>query len=97
MADPDFLANPIAVPISENLDLHTFAPRDLGGLIPEYLRCCREAGILRVRLVHGKGTGTLRTTVHALLARLPEVVSFSLASAAEGGWGATWVTLRSVA
>lgn len=86
---PEFADVPVPLPITGDLDLHTFQPRDLGELIPAWLCACRERGILRVRIVHGKGTGTLRTTVHALLKRSPHVLSFQLADQAEGAWGAT--------
>lgn len=85
---------PVALPIDGTLDLHAFQPREVKTLVPDYLAACRERGILQVRIVHGKGTGTLRQTVHALLARLPEVVSFRTASEDGGGWGATLVELR---
>jgi len=86
--------DPVRLPIDGTLDLHTFHPRDVKGLLPDYLRECREQGILDVRIVHGKGTGALRETVHALLARLPEVESFRLAGEDAGSWGATLVRLR---
>ncbi len=86
--------NPIELPIDGTLDLHTFHPRDVKDLVPEYLHACREKGILQVRIVHGKGTGSLRRTVHAVLDRLPEVVSYELGGDAGGGWGATIVVLR---
>jgi DNA-nicking Smr family endonuclease len=85
---------PIALPIDGTLDLHTFQPRDVKELVPDYLAECRERGILEVRIIHGKGTGALRRTVHAILSRLPEVASFGLALEDAGGWGATLVTLR---
>jgi dsDNA-specific endonuclease/ATPase MutS2 len=44
--------------------------------------------------VHGKGTGTLRTTVHRLLQRSPLVASFRLGDETSGSWGATIVFLR---
>jgi len=88
------LNEPVELPIDGVLDLHTFRPKDLQDLVPEYLAVCQERGIREVRLIHGKGIGNLRRTVHALLARHPEVVSFTLDHPEYGGWGATLVTLR---
>ncbi len=47
-----------------------------------------------MRIVHGKGIGNLRRTVHAILARSPEVASFALATEHFGSWGATIVHLH---
>ena len=85
---------PIRIPITGELDLHTFRPGDLGELIPAYLAECAVQGLREVRIVHGKGTGTLRTTVHALLQRSPLVQSFRLGDEHTGSWGATLVRLR---
>lgn len=85
---------PVTLPITGELDLHTFRPQDLGELIPAYLDACAERGIREVRIVHGKGTGTLRTTVQALLRRSPRVASFRSGDETSGSWGATLVTLR---
>lgn len=103
MFDPSQLEDPeedepelpevVELPIDGTLDLHTFHPRDVKELVPDYLVECRERGILEVRIIHGKGTGTLRRTVHAILERLPEVVSYELAGPRLGGWGATTLTL----
>jgi DNA-nicking Smr family endonuclease len=80
-------------PIDGVLDLHEFRPEDTGSLVPEYLRACRAEGILRVRIVHGKGSGALRQSVHAILERRPEVTRFHLASG-KSGWGATIAHLQ---
>jgi DNA-nicking Smr family endonuclease len=85
---------PIQLPIDGVLDLHTFQPREVKDLVLEYLTACRARGILRVRIIHGKGIGQLRQTVHAMLEKHPEVVSFNLASEHFGGWGATIVHLK---
>ena len=87
-------AAPVPLPITGELDLHTFRPDDLGELIPAYLAECAARDCRKVRIVHGKGTGTLRTTVHALLRRSPLVQSFRLGDEHTGSWGATVVTLR---
>jgi dsDNA-specific endonuclease/ATPase MutS2 len=79
--------------VDGDLDLHIFNPRDIKYLVPDYLEECRDKGILTVRIVHGKGTGTLRRTVHSILSKLACVASFKLASGQEGSWGATIVTL----
>ena len=86
--------DPIDIPINGVLDLHTFQPRDLKELIPDYLAACRERGIVQVRIIHGKGTGALRRSVHAILSRHPDVVSYTLDHAEYGGWGATLVKLK---
>lgn len=85
---------PVELPINGELDLHLFHPREVKELVGEYLRACQEKGILEVRLVHGKGTGALRRTVHTLLGRLPEVVDWRTPDESQGGWGATLVRLR---
>ena len=88
-------AEPIELPIDGVLDLHTFRPSEINELIPEYLAACRAKGIVRIRIIHGKGIGNLRRTVHSILGKLPDVSSFSLASGSFGGWGATIVHLHS--
>jgi dsDNA-specific endonuclease/ATPase MutS2 len=84
----------VPLPVDGMLDLHTFRPKDVTDVVTEYLAACRVRGILRVRLVHGKGIGNLRRTVHAVLASHPAVVEYHLAGGQSGGWGATIVHLR---
>ena len=93
MAEPFDAEEPIEYPLDGVLDLHTFHPRDVKDLVPEYLRACREEGLLRVRIIHGKGTGTLRQIVHSVLDRLPEVEHYHLAGEDASSWGATIVFL----
>lgn len=68
--EPD---EPVAIPITGELDLHTFRPGEISSLLDDYLAECRRRRIHRVRVVHGKGTGALRATVHAHLRRSPLV------------------------
>jgi DNA-nicking Smr family endonuclease len=84
----------VELPIDGVLDLHAFRPNEVKHLIPDYLAECRKRGILDVRIIHGKGTGVLQRSVHAILGRLPEVAAFRLAGEEAGGWGATLVRLR---
>lgn len=85
---------PVQMPIDGVLDLHTFKPNELGDLVPDYLAACQQAGILEVRIIHGKGIGNLQRSVHAILSRHPAVVRFATASASYGGTGATIVMLK---
>lgn len=90
---PDDL-EPVELPINGELDLHAFRPKEIKDLVPTYLEECRKRGIFHVRIVHGKGIGNLRRTVHSILSKLPEVDSYALAGEQFGGWGATMVTLH---
>jgi len=85
---------PVEQPIDGVLDLHTFSPADVKDLVPEYLMACHERGIRQVRIIHGKGVGTIRSIVQSVLEKLPYVESFGTAEEEAGGWGATIVILR---
>ena len=86
--------DPVKIPIDGVLDLHAFSPKDVKDLVPEYLRECRSQGIYHVRIIHGKGTGTLRKIVHSILEKHPHVIRFKTAHYGGGSWGATEVELR---
>jgi DNA-nicking Smr family endonuclease len=88
---------PVDLPIDGVLDLHTFHPRDVKELLPDYLAACRDKGIYEIRIIHGKGKGFLRETVHAQLKKLSSVESYRLAGGDAGGWGATLVKLKRAA
>lgn len=89
--EPD---EPVAIPITGELDLHTFRPAEVTHLLEDYFAACRQRGIRRVRVIHGKGIGALRATVHAHLRRSPAVAAFAQGDESSGGWGATIVTLK---
>lgn len=84
---------PIEIPINGILDLHLFNPKDLGSLIPEYIEACLEKKITSIRIIHGKGKGVLRRTVHSILEKHHKVKSYRLANDSSS-WGATLVELE---
>jgi dsDNA-specific endonuclease/ATPase MutS2 len=85
---------PLALPIEDSLDLHTFRPRDVASVVEEYLTEAAARGFREVRLIHGRGIGVQREIVRGVLSRNPLVEAFSDAPAERGGWGATVVRLR---
>lgn len=88
------MSEPIPIPIDGVLDLHPFRPEDVKEVVNAYLEACLERQIFEIRIIHGKGIGQVRQTVHSILGKHPSVVRFSLAGAAYGGTGATFVWLR---
>jgi DNA-nicking Smr family endonuclease len=95
MSDEDVNgAEPVIMQIDGVLDLHAFSPKDLKTLIPDYLEECFRKGIVEVRIIHGKGKGNLRRSVHSLLDRNQLVLHYRLAELHSGSWGATEVWLK---
>ena len=80
----------IHVPIDCVLDLHTFDPKEVASLVNEYLNACLEEKIYEIRIIHGKGKGVLRRTVHAVLEKHPAVIDFKL-DTGPSSWGVTIV------
>jgi DNA mismatch repair protein MutS2 len=75
------------------LDLRGARAEEALAVLDRYLNDAAVAGVARLRIVHGKGTGALRTAIRAALAGHPLVRSHEPAGQAEGGEGATIVTL----
>ena len=91
---PDNPQEPIRIPVTDVIDLHTVAPRDIEAVVEEYLEEARRLGFHALRIIHGRGIGVQRETVRRVLARTAFVESFADAPPEAGGWGATVVTLR---
>jgi len=85
---------PVVLPITDVLDLHSFLPSEVADVVREYLDAAYAKGLRSLRIIHGRGTGTQRRTVRVLLERDGRVTAYGDAPAAAGGWGATWVQLR---
>jgi len=86
----------VEIPIGEELDLHSFRPRDIPDVVASYLDACREQGLRSVRLVHGRGKGVQRAVVQRVLSSRADVADFRDAAPEDGGWGATRVWLRPI-
>ena len=84
---------PVEIPITDVLDLHMFAPRDVKNAVEAYLEEAQRLGLTALRIVHGRGIGVQRQTVRKILDRTPGVVEYRDAPAEAGGWGATLVSL----
>ena len=91
--DDDGDIDPETPQLTEELDLHTFQPRDCADLVAEYLTAAHAAGFTTVRIIHGKGKGTLRRIVHGVCEKHPAVRGFRLGDQRSGSWGATLVDL----
>ncbi len=87
---------PVRIPITDVIDLHTIQPRETKLLVEEYLSEAQRAGFRSVRIIHGKGRGVQRQMVRSILARTPFILDWSDAPPEAGGLGATIVRLTTV-
>ncbi|MBW2659147.1 MAG: Smr/MutS family protein [Deltaproteobacteria bacterium] len=94
MNDEYIPIEPVPLEINGILDLHPFSPKDLKHLIPDYLEECQDRKIYHVKIIHGKGKGNIRRSVHALLDRNSLVAGYRPAELFNGSWGATIVELK---
>jgi dsDNA-specific endonuclease/ATPase MutS2 len=96
MDDENFenIEEPVELVIDGVLDLHPFSPKDLKDLIPDYIDECLKLGILDLKIIHGKGIGNIRRSVHSLLDRNPNVLHYKLGNENSGSWGATIIQLK---
>jgi DNA mismatch repair protein MutS2 len=88
---PSVSGSAASVPLQ--LDLRGARAEEALAVLDRYLNDAAVAGIDRLRIVHGKGTGALRTAVREMLSTHPLVREVATAGQSEGGDGATIVTL----
>jgi len=88
---PSVVGSAPSVPLQ--LDLRGARAEEALAVLDRYLNDAAVAGIDRLRVIHGKGTGALRTAVREALSNHPLVRSHESAAANEGGDGATIVRL----
>ena len=82
---------PVEIEITDSLDLHAFAPRDVKAVVEAYLEEARKKNFTTVRIIHGKGIGVQREIVRNVLSESEYVASFKNADEYSGSWGATIV------
>src|SRR5262249_6632528 len=78
LGEPPGDGEPLHAPLTSELDLHAFLPRECADVVAEYVCAAQQAGMASVRIIHGKGTGTLRRIVHGVLDRHPAVRTYQL-------------------
>lgn len=79
--------------ISSELDLRGMYADEALLMVDKYLDDAYLAGLSKVYLIHGKGTGSLRTAIHRELNGHRRVKSLRLGEQGEGGYGVTVVEL----
>ncbi len=87
-------AEPFEMEITDSIDLHAFAPRDVKSVVEAYLEEARKKGFRLVRIIHGKGIGVQRETVRKVLSETEYVKSFKNAPEFSSSWGATIVEFK---
>lgn len=85
---------PVEIEITDSIDLHAFAPRDVKSVVVAYLEEARKKGFRVVRIIHGKGIGVQRDIVRKVLSETDYVKSFKNAPEFSGNWGATIVEFK---
>jgi DNA mismatch repair protein MutS2 len=77
------------------VDLHGMFADEAIDALERAIRSALDAGHSRLRIVHGKGTGTLRREVRDFLKYHPKVRTYQYAAPHDGGEGVTVAALGS--
>ena len=81
-------------PGRRSVDLHGLDRESARRIVMDALDACRRAGVTRLRIIHGKGTGVLREEVRFILEGHAAVEDFKGALPRDGGDGAIEVRIR---
>jgi DNA mismatch repair protein MutS2 len=93
LSPPPYARHHGAEGISPELNIIGWRISDALPYLDKYLDGAVAAGMQRVRIIHGKGSGRLRAAVHELLTSHPQVKAYMPCNPQEGGWGATLVEM----
>lgn len=91
--DENPFPEPVEIEVTDSLDLHSFAPRDIRAVVEAYLVEAHKKGFKIVRIIHGKGVGVQREIVRKVCSETDFVSNFKNAPEFSGSWGATIVEL----
>lgn len=80
--------------ISPELDLRGCTVEEALALTEKYLDDALLSNLSTIYLIHGKGTGALRTAIHEMLQSQPNIKGFRLGYPSEGGSGVTVVEFK---
>ena len=80
--------------VNGELNIHGLFVKEALDVTVKYLDDAVLAGLPTVRILHGKGTGALRSAVHAELRENPLVSKYQFAPFDQGGEGVTVVTFK---
>ena len=84
----------VHIAFKPELDVRGNNGADAWILVDKYLDDAMLAGIEKVRIIHGKGTGALRTALWEDFRRDPRIASFRTGAYGEGDAGVTIVELK---
>ena len=80
--------------VKSEIDLRGMTLEEAENAVDKFLDDCALSGLNTVNIIHGKGTGTLRSGIHAMLLHHPHVKKFRLGRYGEGENGVTIAELK---
>jgi len=89
-----YLSSQKSKTISSEINVIGLNVEEAISIVDKYLDDANISKLETIRIVHGKGTGKLRTGIHKFLKSHPHVKSFRIGAYGEGEMGVTIVTLK---